>query len=431
MSKIVQKAFFKNFLIIFAAILIFQLISLFVFAGDKSSSNLNPKTIGMAQFLSAQGDAAPEKNIPNLFDLVFNGIENFFGSEDIVAIKVTAAYPEQGYTNTNCLRVLIQQILNRKGGFNGKIVLFDNIHSPKPATDTSSGWAADISSGNTRHNGGNLNSLVKEFEKSGKVFKVYLEDVSVNPDKWVVIDKTSPDSISLPKDKNGWIRHRISIPNSGRDVTLSTPVFSLSDGTVIDLSSDGGIYKKGIKTEQKLKFIIASPLNYHSRYAGVEGAIRAHFGLVELPGGIDYKTGRFEDGSLNLFTLGYTEDKPEWIGTALGIYIKKYLYPATYLCFAEWCGYAGMFGAGTAAHTKVVGICNDPVTLDYYLGKYILFHEDQKRLWNNPENDYAFGKTLKACAAQGVGTIDENEMTILLYDNDNPPTRVHDWIFIQ
>jgi hypothetical protein len=413
---------------------IFALLSflnLSLFAAEKNTLSINPFTIGMVQYLSAEGDSAPSQNVPNLFDLVFNGVENAFGADDIVAIKITASYPEQGYTNSNCLKIFIQQILNRKGGFNGKIVIFDNIHYPEPDKQSFSGWAAKASEGKTRHNGDNINSLIKEFENTNKVFKVHLEDASINPDNCLVLDPDDPKSLNLPKGKNGWFRYRVSIPNSGRDVTLSVPVFSLPDGTVINLSSNGGIYKNGEKTNQPLKLIIASPLNFHSRYAGVEGSIRAHFGLVELPGGTDIRTGHFEDGSLNLYTLGYPEEKPEWIGTAIGIYIKKYLYPATYICFAEWSGFAGMFGAGTAAHTKVIGICNDPVTLDYYMGKYVLFRADQRRYWNNPENDYAFGKMLKACFQQGIGTIDENEMTILLYDFDNPPTRVHDWIFIQ
>ena len=412
--------------------------SIFIFSrifpappGSPSLSLASPRTIGMAQYPLARDDTAPEQNITNLFNLYSNGIEKIFGKNDLVAIKVSASFPEQGYTNSRCLRVLIEKILNRPGGFNGEIVIFDNIHRPNPDNDLSSGWAADVLKNNTRNNGENLNSLIKSFESTGKVFKVHLEDVAINPQKWVVLNPNSPQYPIPPEGKNGWIRHRVSIPNSGRDVTLSVPVFRLPNGKIINLSSDGGIYENGKKTSQPLKLIIATPLNYHSKYAGVEGAVRAHFGLIELPGGISQKEGHFEDGSLNLHTLGYTDNRPEWVGTAIGIYIKQYLYPALYICCAEWSGFAGTFGAGTAIQTKVVAICDDPVTIDYYLGKYVLFSCDKSRLWNNPENNFAFGRTLKACFQQGIGTIDENEMTVLLYDNDNPPTRVHDWIFIQ
>lgn len=419
----------KTFFLRCVIFIIFSLLVPEISPAEQKPPVLSPKTIGIAQFPSAQGDNAPSQNIPNLFDLISKGIENMFGENDIVAIKVTAGYTEQGYTNSFCLKALIEKILSRQGGFNGKIIIFDNTHEPAPDKQLKSGWAAE--GNDKRHNGENLNSVIKSFQSTGKVYKITLEDVSINPDKWTVLKPDENGAVNLPEGKNGWIRYKVNIPQANRDVTLSVPVFRLPDGKIINLSANGGVYENGVKTEQQLKLIVAAPLSFHSRYAGVEGAVRAHLGLTELPGGADPKAGRFEDGSYNLHTLGYSDDNPQWVGTAVGIYIKKYLYPAVYMSFAEWSGFAGMFGAGTAQQTRVVGICADPVTLDYYMGKYFIYHADVKRLWNNPENDYAFGKTIKACNAQGVGTIDENEMTVLLYDADNPPTRVHGWELIQ
>jgi len=56
-------------------------------------------------------------------------------------------------------------------------------------------------------------------------------------------------------------------------------------------------------------------------------------------------------------------------------------------------------------NTKTVGLCTDPVTLDYWMGKYVMYPAATSQSFMNPDNDSDLRKQLVACNSKGVGTL--------------------------
>jgi hypothetical protein len=83
------------------------------------------------------------------------GIARFVGHDDVAVLKPNGQWPLQGYTHTECLKALIDLILNRPGGFGGEVILAEHVHRPPPpATDNALGsnYCWNMSAGSNRQN---------------------------------------------------------------------------------------------------------------------------------------------------------------------------------------------------------------------------------------------------------------------------------------
>jgi hypothetical protein len=103
------------------------------------------------------------------------------------------------------------------------------------------------------------------------------------------------------------------------------------------------------------------------------------------------------------------------MGEAVGQLITQILSPAFYLTVAEYTGYRGRTNTN-AAHTKTVGLCADPVTLDYWMNKYVMYPCATSQTFMNPDNDNNLRKALVGCHSRGVGTYNEAEMAVHIDD---------------
>ena len=63
-----------------------------------------------------------------------------------------------------------------------------------------------------------------------------------------------------------------------------------------------------------------------------------------------------------------------------------------------------------------MGLCADPVTLDYWMCKYVMYPCAISQTFMNPDNDNHLRQALIGCQGKGVGTIDEAEMSVHLSD---------------
>ena len=63
-----------------------------------------------------------------------------------------------------------------------------------------------------------------------------------------------------------------------------------------------------------------------------------------------------------------------------------------------------------------MGLCADPVTLDYWMCKYVMYPCATSQTFMNPDNDNHLRQALIDCQSKGVGTIDEAEMQVCLSD---------------
>jgi hypothetical protein len=65
-----------------------------------------------------------------------------------------------------------------------------------------------------------------------------------------------------------------------------------------------------------------------------------------------------------LHSVGYNAPvRPDAMGESVGHLITQVVSPTFYMTCAEYAGYRSRTDS-TAAHTKTVGLCTDPVTLD-------------------------------------------------------------------
>lgn len=216
---------------------------------------------------------------------------------------------------------------------------------------------------------------------------------------------------SLSPGKHGWVRTTYQTVNTNnRTVKLSHAILrSAYSGKLIDLSAGGGVWEGGGYNGQQVKPIFLPTLNNHGAsgnedYAGPTSAVKCHLGIVEFAG----------SGGDNLHGIGYSRDRPDAVGESVGHLITEIINPTFYLTCAEYTGYRSRTSS-TAAHTKTVGLCADPVTLDYWMCKYVAYPIDDQTLFN-PDNDNKLRQTLLGCHSKGVGTLDEGEMSVHIRD---------------
>jgi hypothetical protein len=337
------------------------------------------------------------------------GIQTFIGHDDAVVLKPNGQWPLQGYTHTQALKALIDVILNRPGGFAGEIIIAEHIHRD-PVTALGGSFCWNMSSGYNRTNNWpdmNYFELVSDYHARGinNVTAIPLYDSGQSAD---FVTATGP--ADLASGKHGWVRATYTTAANGRTVRLSHALLRSSySGNVIDLSN--GVWNNGSYTGQPVKIIFLPTLNNHGSfnsedYAGPTSALKCHLGIVEFAG----------SSGVSLHNVGYsTPISPQAMGESIGHLITQILQPAFYLTVAEYTGYRSRTDS-TAANTRTVGLCADPVTLDYWMCKHVLYPCATSQTFMNPDNDNHLRQALIGCQGQGVGTIDEAEMVLHLSD---------------
>ena len=352
-------------------------------------------------------NGTPTANVQQVIELA-GGIGRFVGYDDAVVLKPNGQWPRQGYTHTDCLKALIEVILNRPGGFGGEVIIAEHVHRPPPpATDNALGgnYCWNMAAGSNRQNNWpdmNYFELVNDYHLRG------FHNVTAIP----LYDSGQGDFVAvngpegLPDGKHGWVRATYTTAANGRTVRLSSAVLrSAYSGRLIDLKN--GVWSGGGYNGQRVKLIFLPTLNNHGSYnyedyAGPTSALKCHLGIVEFAG----STG------VNLHGVGYnTPISPQAMGESVGHLITQILAPAFYLTCAEYTGYRSRTD-GTAAHTRTIGLCTDPVTLDYWMCKYVMYPCAAVQTFMNPDNDNNLRRALLGCQGKGVGTVNESEMVV-------------------
>ena len=347
-------------------------------------------------------NGTPVTNVQQAIALA-GGIQQFIGYDDAVVLKPNGQWPLQGYTHTECMKALIDVILDRPGGFGGEVIIAEHVH--RSATDTlGSSYCWNMSSDNRTNNWPDMNyfELVADYHNRGipNVTAVPLLDSGVGD----FVAVTGPADLSA--GQHGWVRTTYTTTANGRTCRLSHPILRSSySGRLIDLQN--GVWEGGGYNGQQVKLIFLPTLNNHGSlnyedYAGPTSALKCHLGIVEFAG----------SGGYNLHGVGYnTPISPQAMGETVGHLITQVISPTFYLTCAEYTGYRSRTST-TAAHTRTVGLCADPVTLDYWMCKYVMYPIATSQAFMNPEEENNLRETLLGCHSQGVGTLDESEMVV-------------------
>ena len=365
-------------------------------------------------------NGTPTSNMQKVIELA-GGIESYVDKTDVVLLKPNLQWPNQGYTHTEAAKAIIDIILNRPGGFTGEIIIAENISSDEDREDK--GWAASPQYRQNNWPDMNYNELVDWYHTNGIL--------NVSSAK---LSSSSYPIVSGPSEGHGFVTIDYTLKNSesanGRVCRLYYPIIrSAYSDKLIDTKYGVWSEKDRKYTDQQVKLFFLPTLNNHGGsgredYAGATGAVKCHLGFVRNL----WKTG---DGTYGLHQIGYEHPDgtvPMAVGEAVGELITNIIQPTFYICVAEYAGWGGRTWVDGAEHTKTIGLCKDPVTLDYWMGKNVLGPSNggSESSYLDPSNNNNFRDTLLGCNSKGVGSLDENEMLVQVYDYDNPPATKED-----
>jgi len=353
-------------------------------------------------------DGTPVTNVQRVIALA-GGIQNFIGHDDAVVLKPNGQWPLQGYTHTECIKALIDVILNRPGGFAGEIIIAEHVHRD-PTEAMKGNYCWNMSAGYNRTNNWpdmNYFELVNDYHARGIPNVIAIPLYDSGQGSFVTV--TGP--AGLAAGQHGWVRTTYTTAANSRTVRLSHAILRSSySGKLIDLKN--GVWENGAYNGQQVKLIFLPTLNNHASfnsedYAGPTSALKCHLGMVEFAGA---------SGTYSLHGVGYdTPISPQAMGESVGHLITQVVSPTFYMTCAEYTGYRSRTDS-TAAHTKTVGLCADPVTLDYWICKYVMYPCATSQAFMNPDNDNHLRQALIGCNSKGVGTINESEMVVHLSD---------------
>ena len=342
----------------------------------------------------------PAANIDTVLDKV--GLETVVGTDDLVLVKVSAQWWNQGMTNVAAVKRTIERILARPG-FTGEVVVFENTHfrladgsplaraftRPSERNVDVPGWTS-------------LGDLVGHFKGSPVSF-VGLVDAapsSLAGDGWhdpahahgtYGGDGRGPIEPGDVRDgmrwdferefakKRGWFEHA--------KTPLTWPVFtSPHSGLQIDLAD--GVFRVDptthtrTKVAKKLTWISMVTVNEHGA-TGMTACCKSAMGIVDMSAG---RLGIHPaiDGYNSIHYFGVPDAQWRMAGP-LAHFAKHVRAPDLYLAVAEWVGLTPAASvpwdddtqdlrldeAGAhRANTIVAGV--DPVAVDWYCARNVL-----------------------------------------------------------
>ncbi len=419
-------------------------------------------------------NGTPAQNVTKVFQMAYGGIESFIGPNDIVLLRPNLQWPRNGYTNTEVGQAMIDLILNRPGGFGGEIIVIEDVHREKPHTNPRFGWCTDDKLSNGAYNWFELiqhyvdraedypNSIHTDpvTGQTNVTFQFLLEEGHrfTLADPHPVLNMYGGRSYAGVSERlNGrvdpfrrfkrkypertcyYVRRRdlrytgsiARVSPLNTEYEMSYPIFkSQHSGLYVSLYKDHPTAwdpDTESFTPHQVKLINMTTLNHHGSYAGVTSVVKGHSGMV-------YKT---------FHNTGWHKAKQPtfyYAGGAIGYWLATIRQPDLHMSCAERIG-RGSRQELDAFRAKSIAISTDPVALDYYVGKNILFvaggeygqgGSEAAQPWSNDpsvvgehylEGSY-YGLTLELCrdplADHSIinGTLNEEEMAVQLFDFD-------------
>jgi len=364
-------------------------------------------------FIAKNG--TPAENVAKAIDMRFGGIENFIGNDDVVVINPNGQWQNQGASNCACCMGLIDLILNRPGGFDGEVIFCESTQF-----QTEGFWTIPYLMRNGPYN---FNDMISYYHGTGhtNVSGVRIWRNQDDPGNWPVV--------AGPQNGQGWVRPEWQSPTSGCLLYLPYPIIrSPYSNRLIDLKN--GVYDNGYAGQPQMRFVKMPNLNNHGNnaqqdYAGVTSAIKSFLGITELEN--DFR-GPFNDGHRNMHTYAdgchgvSAAARAFSAGEAVGAWINSCRKPDICLTTAEWVGW-GSRTESDATQARTVGLSDDPVSLDFYMSKYVLWPTYPSQQYFNPDYNIATNntrQTINGCFSQGIGTANEAEMAAYVYDFNAP-----------
>jgi hypothetical protein len=383
------------------------------------------------------------------------GIGKVIGADDIVVIKVSAQWWNQGMTNVAAVRRAIEHVLEIPG-WKGEVVVFENTHfvvPDKKPDDPSRGLTRAWSHPSDRNvdvNGWNkLGDLIPHFAGMNAPVSFYgLVDgggSDLAGDPWFDPkhehgtyggDDRGPIAAGDTRDGYHWDFGKVFRLRRSRIAYAQTPLTwprftSPRSGLVIDLK-DGVMRRENgalVKDARALKFINMTTANEHGS-TGFTGACKSPMGVVDMSAGALGNHPRVA-GYQSVHYFGRTgrpngEADPTWrMAGPLAFWNNNVRRADLYLTVAEWVavttpGYDGSddmrHHAATALRAGHVVAGTDPVAIDAWCVKNLIApraetHKAMLALDNPDSKVSRFLRYFRQVA--GWGTLDEKLVTVV------------------
>ncbi len=271
---------------------------------------------------------------------LWGGPAGIIEADDVVLIKVNCQWKCRGTTNTDVLRGLIHRILEHPDGFNGELVIFEN------------GQGRGGFDGLTQ--GGSVYSSWPEVDDQVCVNAEEQDLLTVDYLVNTVFKNDPVSSFLLDPVRSIFIPDSDNITNGYRKKSgISYPCFTTLMDHRIELQN--GVWT-GSEYADNLKLINLPVLKTHAG-TGITGALKHTYGILSMA-----------DGSAGI--RHYSES-----GTQCGKVWGLVRAPDLNIVDCIWVSPDSLAGYPESttyrANTLLAGI--DPVALDYYGGKHILY----------------------------------------------------------
>jgi len=353
-------------------------------------------------FIAKNG--TPQENVAKVIEMM-GGIGELIGSKDIVILKPNAQWWNQGRTNLAAMKGFIDLVLNIPG-FKGEIH-FSEING---------------SIDGVKHN---LNTLIKLYHKQGykNVTKYHWRDGGPKQNLWG--NAQNGGIVKSPADGDGYVWTGIDYTFTGFlglkrwKVKMTYPIFtSKYSGITIDFKN-GAFKRYGKRTgnylsDRPVRFINFAVLNTHGADTGITSCIKNYMGITDLSCGY---WGLMPKGYVNVHCCGGKYHKYAKAGP-LGYFMKTIRKADLNIVTAEWVGWGSRTDPAKATRMRTILASTDPVALDYYGSKYLLYPLSKNGKYHNPDNPKSsIRKSLElALLESGEGTLDERNMKLQEYD---------------
>lgn len=383
--------------------------------------------------------AGPAGNVDAVLDKL-GGIEKLIGSTDVVIVKVSAQWWNQGMTNVAAVKRLVERILERPG-FTGEVIVFENTHFVgKDGSGLTRAWTRP-SERNVDVPGWNkLGDLVPHFTKLGApVSFVGLVDggkSTLAGDHWhdpthehgvYGGDGRGPIEPGDTRDGYHWdeslvFRKKRSLVDYA-ETPLTWPRFtSPRTGIVVDLK-DGLMRREGgrlVPVEgRKLTWISMVTANEHES-TGMTCACKSAMGIVDMSAG---RMGSHPRAAPYASVHYFGSPSAHWrMAGPLAHFATHVRAPDLYLAVAEWVAIHPTvepdwddekrdirMAETSARHVGTVVAGVDPVAVDTYVAKNVLMPLGgaRQRMYDVDDPDSTLSRFLRYYReVRGEGTLD-------------------------
>jgi hypothetical protein len=388
-----------------------------------------------AQVFLGRG-ASPSANVDTVLDKL-GGMASVVGPDDVVIIKVSAQWWNQGMTNVAAVKRVIEQVLERPG-FRGEIIVFENTHFRlADGSGLSRAWVHP-SERNVDVPGWNkLGDLIPHFRTRGApVSFVGLIDAgpsALSGDEWhdpghgagvYGGDGRGPIEAGDPRDGYHWdfgrtFRLRKTWFDDAR-TPLTWPRFtSPASGLVVDLQA-GVMHRESnrlVATDRKLTWINLTTANEHAS-TGFTGACKSTMGVVDMSAGA-LGTHERARGYASVHYFGQGSPSANWrMAGPLAQLAQEVRSPDLILSVAEWVAFEPTtptaedmrHSAATCAQTRTVVAGRDPVAIDTWIVRNLMVETpsaNRKAHFDLDDPDAKFTKFLRYYRqVRGTGAMD-------------------------